>query len=120
MQSIRIAAAVVSCPCNRVAENLDRMERWVADAAAAGARIVCFPELNIPGYRPGPASADAAEPVPGPSSGRVQSMAARHGVVVLAGLVERTGDGACYATNVSSRVDTTSALDFLAGVLRAT
>jgi secreted trypsin-like serine protease len=34
--------------------------------------------------------------------------------------VTSTGDGACYATNVSSRVDTTSALDFLAGVLRAT
>jgi secreted trypsin-like serine protease len=33
--------------------------------------------------------------------------------------VTSTGDGACYATNVSSRVDTTSALDFLAGVLRA-
>ncbi len=33
--------------------------------------------------------------------------------------VTSTGDGACYATNVSSRVDTTSALDFLAGVLAA-
>jgi hypothetical protein len=33
--------------------------------------------------------------------------------------VTSTGDGACYATNVSSRVDTASALDFLAGVLKA-
>ena len=31
--------------------------------------------------------------------------------------VTSTGDGACFATNVSSRVDTASALDFLAGVL---
>jgi N-carbamoylputrescine amidase len=100
MQSIRIAAAVVNCPCNRVVENLDRMESWVADAASQGAQIVCFPELNIPGYRPGPEAAAAAEPVPGPSSGRVQSMAARHGVVVLAGLVERTGDGACCASHL--------------------
>ncbi len=100
MESIRIAAAVVRCPCNRVAENLNRMERWVADAAAAGARIVCFPELNIPGYRPGPEAAAAAEPVPGPSSERVQSMAVRHGVVVLAGLVERAADGRCCASHL--------------------
>ena len=33
--------------------------------------------------------------------------------------VTSTGDNACYATNVSSRVDTASALDFLAGVLKA-
>lgn len=100
MESIRIAAAVVRCPCNRVAENLNRMERWVADAAAAGVRIVCFPELNIPGYRPGPEAAAAAEPVPGPSSERVQSMAVRHGVVVLAGLVERAADGRCWASHL--------------------
>lgn len=33
--------------------------------------------------------------------------------------VTSTGDNACYATNVSSRMDTASALDFLAGVLTA-
>jgi secreted trypsin-like serine protease len=33
--------------------------------------------------------------------------------------VTSTGDNACYATNVSSRVDTAPALDFLAGVLKA-
>jgi hypothetical protein len=33
--------------------------------------------------------------------------------------VTSTGDNACYATNVSSRVDTASALAFLSGVLRA-
>ena len=33
--------------------------------------------------------------------------------------VTSTGDNACYATNVSSRMDTASALDFLAGVLKA-
>ncbi len=31
--------------------------------------------------------------------------------------VTSTGDGACFATNVSSRVDTPSALGFLADVL---
>jgi len=100
MQSVRIAAAVVNCPCDRVPENLARMERWVAAAASQGARIVCFPELNITGYRVGPGAAAAAEPLPGPGSERVQSMAARHGVVVLAGLVERAGDGACFASHL--------------------
>jgi secreted trypsin-like serine protease len=33
--------------------------------------------------------------------------------------VTSTGDGACYATNVSSRVDTEAALRWLAGVLEA-
>lgn len=33
--------------------------------------------------------------------------------------VTSTGDMACYATNVSSRVDTPAVLVFLAGVLHA-
>jgi predicted amidohydrolase len=100
MESVRIAAAVVNCPCNRVSENLARMEFWVAEAGARGARIVCFPELNITGYGVGPGCTEAAEPLPGPSSDQVASIAARHGVVVLAGLVERGRDGACFASHL--------------------
>ena len=100
MNSIRVALAVVNCPCGRVSENLARTEEWVAAAAAQNARIVCFPELNITGYRVGPAAVAEAEPVPGPSSGRVAAMAARHGVTVLAGMVERDAGGACRAGHI--------------------
>ena len=100
MQSVRIAAAVVNCPCGRVEENLARMEGWVAAAAARQARIICFPELNITGYRVGAGALESAEPVPGPAAERVAAMAARHGVVVLAGLVERGESGACFASHV--------------------
>jgi len=44
------------------------------------------------------------------------SLIERDGRTTVVG-VTSTGDGACFATNVSSRVDTPSALSFLAGVL---
>ncbi len=100
MKTIRIAAAVVACPCSRVAENLERMDEWVARAAAEGARIVCFPELNVTGYRVGPGATEGAEPLPGSSGERVAAMAARHGVVVLAGVLERTAGGSCRAAHI--------------------
>jgi secreted trypsin-like serine protease len=45
------------------------------------------------------------------------SLMALNGRTTVVG-VTSTGDNACYATNVSSRVDTPSALAFLAGVLK--
>ena len=64
----------MSCSANP-AENLEKAVAKVAEAARAGARIVCLPELFRSRYfcqREDPAIFDLAEPVPGPGgySGR--------------------------------------------------
>jgi predicted amidohydrolase len=81
----------------QVATTLDPGEnrRLVAErtgtAAAAGAALVVFPEATMCGF--GPPSFDlssVAEPLDGPFVETVHAAAARHGVVVVAGMFERS------------------------------
>jgi N-carbamoylputrescine amidase len=99
--SVRVAAVVFNSPRGTARANLDRMEGWVAGARAQGAEIVCFPELNITGYGTDAGVQQEAEPVPGLLTERLGAMAARHGLVILAGLAEQAGDGRICASHLA-------------------
>ena len=101
MMSVRIAAVVFNSPRGNARANLDRMEGWVAGARAQGAGIVCFPELNITGYGTDAAVQKEAEPVPGLLAESLFAMAARHGLVILAGLAEQAGCGRIFASHLA-------------------
>src|SRR5436190_15598061 len=78
------------------AVNLERAIGKVAEAAAAGASLVCLPELFRSQYfaqREDAALFDLAEPVPGPSTEALGRAAQRAGVVVIAPLFERRAPG---------------------------
>jgi N-carbamoylputrescine amidase len=78
------------------AANLEKAIAKVAEAAAAGARLVCLPELFRSQYfaqREDAALFDLAEPVPGPSTDAIGRAARRAGVVVIAPLFERRAPG---------------------------
>jgi predicted amidohydrolase len=70
-----------------------------ADAAARGARLICFAELAFEPFHPQrrpPAAvspvADLAETIPGPTTADFAAFAARERVVVVLNLFERDGD----------------------------
>jgi N-carbamoylputrescine amidase len=68
----------------------------VAEAAAAGAQLVCLPELFRSQYfaqREDPELFDLAEPIPGPSTEALGKAAKRAGVVVIAPVFERRAAG---------------------------
>ncbi len=94
---------------------LERAARLVAEAAAAGARLVVFPEAFVSGY---PKGADfgaqvgsrtpegrewfrryhaSAIDVPGSATGRLGKIAREHGVFLVIGVIERAG-GTLYCT----------------------
>src|SRR5438128_2239902 len=76
--------------------NLNTAVAKVAEAAAAGARLVCLPELFRSRYfaqHEDAASFDLAEPVPGPSTEALAQAAQRAGVVVVAPVFERRAPG---------------------------
>ncbi len=77
------------------ADNVRRGLRAVEQAAAEGARLVCFAELAFePFYPQKPAGAgrlDAAEPVPGPITRQFQDKARALGLVIVLNLFERDG-----------------------------
>ena len=50
--TVRIALGQINTTVGDLAGNVDRMAAAASDAAAAGADIVCFPELSVTGYPP--------------------------------------------------------------------
>ncbi len=77
-------------------ENLEKAEAMVGEAAQAGARVVCLPELFRSRYfcqREDPAVFDLSEPVPGPTTETLSLAARRHGVAVVAPVFERRAPG---------------------------
>jgi predicted amidohydrolase len=72
------------------AESRERFVRFVEEAAAKGADIVCLPEgITLVGN--GLKYADAAEPIPGPSTELLGALAKRLRVWLVAGIYEREG-----------------------------
>ncbi len=93
MKSLRIAVAVVRAPVGEVDANLERCQEWVRRARREGAKLVCFPELNITGYCNRPEMAAIAQAVPGPATEALTAAAVETGTVVLAGMAEKNPQG---------------------------
>jgi N-carbamoylputrescine amidase len=78
------------------AANLDRALSGVKEAAAAGASVVCLPELFRSRYfcqREDPDLFDLAEPVPGPTTEALSRVAKQAGVAVVVPVFERRAPG---------------------------
>jgi predicted amidohydrolase len=113
-RSLRVAAVQFeSTPGNKDA-NWQIVERFTAQAAAQGVRLVVFPECCITGYwfirnLSVAQLAALAEPIPdGPSTRRLLALARRHNVTVGAGLVEAAGGGVFHNSYVVALPDGTA------------
>jgi N-carbamoylputrescine amidase len=79
-----------------LSENVARAAAKVAEAAAAGAEVVCLPELYRSPYfcqREDAALFDLAETVPGPSTLAMSAAARKAGVAVVVPIFERRAPG---------------------------
>lgn len=76
--------------------NLKAVETHTAQAAAADASLVIFPEAMM--RRFGAPLAEIAEPLDGPWANGVRAIAQRHGVVIVAGMFTPSSDGRVYNT----------------------
>jgi N-carbamoylputrescine amidase len=96
----RVALVQMACSPDPDA-NLEKAAERVREAARQGAKIVCLPELFRAQYfcqREDPELFDLAEPIPGPSTERLASVAREEGVVVVASLFERRAAGLYHNT----------------------
>ncbi|MFI5355942.1 MAG: carbon-nitrogen hydrolase [Opitutales bacterium] len=85
------------------ADNLKRTLALAEQAAKQGAQIICTPELFRSQYfcqSEDHANFKLAEPIPGPSTGALQRLARKHGVVVVGSLFERRAAGIYHNTAV--------------------
>src|SRR5436190_3515677 len=93
--------------------NFRKIEKFVEQAAAQGARLIVFPECCVTGYwfirnLSVEQLAALAEPIPdGPSTQRLADLARKHRITVGAGLVEAAGDSVFYNSYVVALPDGT-------------
>src|SRR5205807_9198857 len=92
-QPRQITAGLIQMQCGPDPEaNLEKAVERVRQAAHAGAKVICLPELFRSQYfcqRHDPALFNLAEPIPGPSTERLGHVARDTGAVVLASLFEK-------------------------------
>lgn len=83
--------------------NLERSAHWIRAAAARHAELVLLPELHRSLYfcqRENTAAFDLAEPVPGPTTEYLASLAAELRLVVVGSVFEKRGEGLYHNTAV--------------------
>ena len=82
--------------CPDPGRNLSRASELITDAAGAGARLVCLPELFSFRYfcqQEDAANFALAEPVPGPTTHALETLARDLDLVVVGGVFERRAPG---------------------------
>jgi predicted amidohydrolase len=66
--------------------NLGRAAGYIERAAAEGCNIVLFPELYLQGYRADDLFVDVAEPIPGPTTARLEELARELDLHIVMGM----------------------------------
>jgi len=99
MKDIRIAAITCEAIVGEIDQNLATTVEWTRKAKAAGAELVCFPELNITGYCNRSEMAEIAQPIPGPASQKLSRLVKDEKIVVLAGMAEHNPEGMPFASH---------------------
>lgn len=111
MNNMRVAAMQMQHAPGEKETNLGKIEDFVRRAAKQKVELISFPEMCITGYwhlrrLPEDQIRSLAEPVPnGPSSRRLQQLAAECNLIVGAGLIEETPDGTMYNAYVVALPD---------------
>lgn len=105
MEKIKIATAQFENSSGDKAYNLQIINELSGKAAAAGAQVMAFHECSITGYSFARHLSyeklhDIAELIPGPSTEQLISIAAKHNIVVLAGLFEKDKSGKIYKAQI--------------------
>lgn len=109
MSKVNIGLIQMSCSADKEA-NLEKTIAKIHEAASQGAQIVCLQELftslyfcDVEDYE----NFKLAEPVPGPSTDRLQVIAKELGVVIIASLFEKRAQGIYHNTTAVIDVDGT-------------
>ena len=91
---MRVAVAQIEPKLGEKERNLETCVARMEEAAAQGAQLLVLPECAIPGYifESADEALTFAEEIPGPSTELLEREAARLGLYVVCGLLERDGD----------------------------
>jgi predicted amidohydrolase len=103
MKNLKIGLIQMFCEKAAIAENLERTEHYIGEAAARGVDIVGFPEASITGYVNPIRYPESVLRLDGPEVAQVVEMTCGHSTTVLAGLVEENPEGKPFITQIVAR-----------------
>jgi predicted amidohydrolase len=83
---VMIGLAQLNSELGNNVDNLHRAEEYIARAAGEGCDLVMFPELYLQGYRADHLFVDTAEPIPGPTTDRLEELARQHDLYIVMGM----------------------------------
>ena len=110
-RNVSVGTLQMACTSD-IASNLRKAIQGIRDAAAKGANIVCLQELFSSLYFCDTENYDnfsLAETIPGPTTQKLQKLAAELEVVIIASLFEKRADGLFHNTTVVLDADGTIA-----------
>ena len=84
--SLTVGLAQLNSELGDNSANLHRAEEYIDRAAGEGCDLVMFPELYLQGYRADDLFVDTAEPVPGPTTHRLEELARKHDLYIVMGM----------------------------------
>jgi len=91
----KVALAQISCKVGDKAHNIHKMATYIAKARKEKVELVIFPELSLVGYTMRDTAYELAEPIPGPSTEKMDQLAKQNNVYIMYGMVEKAmGSGA--------------------------
>lgn len=109
MSKVKVGLVQMSC-VKDVQPNVERAIKGIREAAAKGAQIVCLQELftslyfcDVEDYE----NFKLAEPIPGPTTDTLSSVAKELGVVIIASLFEKRAQGLYHNTTAVIDADGT-------------
>src|ERR1700741_4886436 len=100
MAIVKIGTVQMSCVADKAA-NLQKTITEIKKAASKGAQIICLQELFTSLYFCDVEDYDnfkLAEPIPGPTTDSLKTVAKELGVVIIASLFEKRAQGIYYNT----------------------
>jgi len=99
MKETRIALVQMQAETGNVKRNLSKITDFVEAAAEKRVNIICFPELSITGYNKTKGLLKPEE-VTGPSSNYISELAQRSGMVIMAGIPEKSPHNKPYISQL--------------------
>lgn len=99
MEPIRIALVQMQSETGMIESNLNKICNFTRNAARQKVDAICFPELCVQGYHR-EKTPPLAESVPGENSRAISRLSREEGVIIMAGLAEKSSQGKPYITQL--------------------
>ena len=98
---VNVALAQITCKVGDKDYNIRKIERYIKQAKRKRASLIVFPELALTGYTCRDLVYELAEPIPGPSIHRLETIAKKENIHIALGMLEKSSKAKAVLYNTA-------------------